>query len=113
MEIIVVISIIVVAGIIILLLREFNCWYLKINERIQLLKSIDVKLGQLMTIKDVPRREEKQPSISNKVDNTAPIKTDGGSWIECPQCHKINLPGHKVCFECGHALEEKTPMGLP
>ncbi len=83
MEILVIISIIAVSGVIILLLREFNCWYLKINERIQLLKSIDAKLGQLSLEKESPKPEQYK----------------NHTWV-CPKCGMINPPENLACTKC-------------
>jgi hypothetical protein len=58
------IAVIIGAVIIFLLLREFNCWYWKINERVALLDEILVRLEKLETKKEVSKSTHRFPEIT-------------------------------------------------
>jgi hypothetical protein len=52
------------AFIIFLLLREFNCWYWKINERVALLDEILVRLEKLEPKKEASKSTSRFPEIN-------------------------------------------------
>jgi hypothetical protein len=58
------IAFIVGAVIIFLLLREFNCWYWKINERVVLLDEILVRLEKLEQKKEASKSSSRFPEIT-------------------------------------------------
>jgi hypothetical protein len=52
------------AAVLWLLLREFNCWYWKINERLMLLEDILSRLEKLEGQKSPPPAEPRFPEIN-------------------------------------------------
>jgi hypothetical protein len=52
------------AAVLWLLLREFNCWYWKINERLMLLEDILARLEKLESQKSPPLAEPRFPEIN-------------------------------------------------
>jgi hypothetical protein len=52
------------AAVLLLLLREFNCWYWKINERLMLLEDILAKLEKLEGQQSPPPPEPRFPEIN-------------------------------------------------
>ncbi|AEB08555.1 hypothetical protein [Desulfobacca acetoxidans] len=52
------------AIVIFLMLREFNCWYWKINQRLALLEEILARLERLEGQPPPPRHQRRFPEIS-------------------------------------------------
>jgi hypothetical protein len=69
-----------------LALREFFCWYFKINENIRLLQEIERKLS----VKKPVQKE---------------VEHDGSTehW-KCPKCGKYNPNDIFECLNCGHKI---------
>lgn len=70
-----------------LALREFFCWYFKINENIRLLQEIEKKLS----FKKPVQKE---------------VEQDGSKehW-KCPKCGKHNPNDIFECLNCGHKIK--------
>ena len=123
--------IIVIAIIVFLITREFWCWYWKINEMKELLKSIDQKLNN--NVKDGNNNTEKKSlseiKVGNEKDNntkkespteTIPNIKDGYEIIlidgkkfaiikngnpdnfYCPYCYSQVNPKTNSCYKCNH-----------
>jgi len=75
----------VVILVLILICRELTCWYLKQNEIVGLLKSIDSSLKN-------PAGIENNPSPQN--------------LIKCGGCGKENIKGLTHCVSCGGTLNQ-------
>ncbi len=52
------------AAVVWLLLREFNCWYWKINERLSLLEEIVTRLERLEQERQPPSERQTFPEIT-------------------------------------------------
>jgi hypothetical protein len=79
-----------------LLLREFWCWYWKINERNQLLRDI------LMTLREVPVSQPYRSPAPSAAKQPAAISKNASMWI-CA-CGSINEVGKHRCPECGFVM---------
>ena len=66
---------IVLSILLFLLLREFNCWYWKINQRITILENIDKKMEKI---------QNTQIEILNNIKNSSNEQKKGDE-------HKINI----------------------
>ena len=66
---------IVLSILLFLLLREFNCWYWKINQRITILENIDKKMEKI---------QNTQIEILNNIKNSSNEQKKGEE-------HKINI----------------------
>ncbi len=91
--------IIVIAIIVFLITREFWCWYWKINEMKELLKSIDQKLNN--NVKDGNNNTEKKSSVEIKDGNEEgedEIIMKTPVWI-CEACETEN--SGEICSNCG------------
>ncbi len=77
-----------------LLLREFWCWYWKINKRIDLLEQIRDSIRYNQSINRTTKRTD-IPGITTE------------EQITCPHCFITqNITGN-VCTGCGQSLSEK------
>lgn len=78
--------IILVAIVIFFLLREVICWYYKINDMVELLKSIDRKLDKLNYIdisksQPMPELQNQETDRVNLKDETNPMDTPANRSI--------------------------------
>ena len=125
------IIIIVIMVIVFLITREFWCWYWKINEIKELLKSIDQKLNN--NVKDGNNSAEKESSVEIKdekeKDNNikkesstesipdikdgyeiiavdgkkfAVVKNGNPNNFYCPYCYSQVNPKTNSCYKCNH-----------
>ena len=107
------IVIIVIMVIVFLITREFWCWYWKINEMKELLKSIDQKLnnngkdGNNNTKKEssaetIPDIKDGYEIISIDGKKFAVIKNGNPDNFYCPYCHSQVNPKTNSCYKCNH-----------
>jgi hypothetical protein len=82
------VGLLLVQFVLFLILREFACWYFKINQRLHLLQSIDAKLGP-------PAAVGAQAQRAHPTVNTAP------GDVPCPQCGKPTSSDGRFCETCG------------
>lgn len=96
--------VLVALGIIFLLLREFFCWYFKINERVALQKEISGLLKRIVNGTVDIGKQQSEKTDSAKIDDSQ-LKENQNAFDrgECPSpgCRmKINKKMQK-CSECG------------
>ena len=106
--------------IVFLIAREFWCWYWKINEIKDLLKSIDQKLGNkndIYNVKEESNNTEKDSSnkknleikdeyeiISINGKQFAVIKNGNADNLYCPKCYTQVNPKTNSCYKCNHVF---------
>ena len=91
-EIGIIVVVFIVAIAIFFALREFWCWYWKINERRDLLQQILERLeGQGIGQRNIGESGLKNVSASSKM------------WA-CPQCGAMNTGKSFVCADCKYSL---------
>ena len=95
--------IIVVLGIIFLFLREFFCWYFKINERVALQKEIRDSLKHSVNISSFERQKNSGKQVNPPTPSlTAEEIYDKG---ECPGCGVKIEKEQMWCDACGENFE--------
>jgi hypothetical protein len=88
----------VIFGLVFLALREFWCWYWKINERISLLKDQNYLLKK---ISDKSGGDE--IAGVGTIAANPPAKRILG---ECPKCGSLNDPNESYCQKCSFPLND-------
>ena len=85
--------IILVTILILLITREFWCWFFKINEKIELLKSIESKLSLTLSAIEKQAQESRTRNQKEKI-------SEKDSWY-CEKCGSANSPKDNICKSCG------------
>ncbi len=106
---------IIIAIIILLLTRELWCWYWKINEMKELLKSIDQKLSNNVSNDNVPvntiATDNEKPEINNGTGNKAYTiiseKDKASGFYICANCGRKNPIGNPKCIDCQTPKKEE------
>lgn len=85
----------VAAGIVILLLiREANTWYWKINHIVSLLEEISAKISG----ESGGEGRKWKPSATSKPEE--PAKLAFSNQWKCPKCHNLNSEASEKCLSC-------------
>lgn len=94
-----------------LLLREVNCWYFKINARINIEKDILSMLKKISSQLEAGGHPIKKIDVESNDGYTAscatcsPEKTGSGTAV-CPDCGTELTEGATRCPKCKHDFQE-------
>ncbi len=85
---------------VILLLREFFCWYFKINRRNAILLSIDEKLSILTETDTFVKVEADRKKVEIDIKNLMDLYTDTEKKYQCASCEKEIDRATYYCQDC-------------